>query len=234
MVDTNLFEAEMAALNRAQATVTAPGLDASQYRQALEDLVRHYQRLMRETHRLIRHGDRSEAELNAANTRLQQLSAELDYKARHDSLTGTLNRRAIFEKAQNHLQHVSMSLIILDIDFFKEINDSCGHPAGDAVLKELAERLFSILNGQGSIGRVGGEEFTILLPETGLRDALHVAEAIRRGIADQPFSSVPERRITASFGVGWNERHTDFALAYSSTDAALYRAKNKGRNQVAF
>ncbi|NYT24157.1 GGDEF domain-containing protein [Alcaligenaceae bacterium] len=234
MVDTDLFEAEMAALTRAQTVMTATDLDAGQYRQALEDLVQHYRRLMRETHRLIRHGDRSEAELNAVNTRLQQLSAELDYKARHDSLTGTLNRRAIFEEAQGHLREAPLALIILDIDFFKRINDTYGHPAGDAVLKELVERLFGTLGGRGNVGRVGGEEFTILLPGTELREAVSTAESIRLGIAGQAFSSLPSHQVTASFGVSWNERHTDFALAYSSTDAALYRAKNQGRNQVAF
>ena len=231
-MDAELFETEMQALSRAQATVAAKGLHAEHYRRALEDLVQHYRRLMRETHRLIRHGDRSEAELNAVNARLQQLSEELDYKARHDSLTGVLNRSAVFEVAQRHLLRRPLALILLDIDFFKQINDRHGHPAGDAVLKELVDRLADTLAGRGEIGRVGGEEFTILLPETALRESVSIAESIRGNIADHAFSCLPGHPVTASFGVGWNAAGSEFEQAYSSADAALYRAKNQGRNQV--
>lgn len=231
-MDAELFETEMQALNRAQAIAQASGLDVEQYRRALEDLTQQYRRLMRETHRLIRHGDRTEAELNAANAQLQRLSAELEYKARHDSLTGILNRSAVFELAQDYLQQGSLALILLDIDYFKHINDRHGHPAGDAVLKELAERLSGTLSARGDVGRVGGEEFTILLPETGLREALAIADDIRHSIAGRAFSCLPQERVTASFGVGWNTSGTEFEQAYSCADTALYRAKNQGRNQV--
>lgn len=234
MVDTDLFEAEMAALAQAQAVVATTGLEAGQYRQALEELMQHYHRLMRETHRLIRHGDRSEAELNAVNAKLQRLSAELDYKARHDNLTGTLNRGAVFEQAQRYLRNVPLSVVILDIDFFKRINDTFGHPTGDAVICELVERLSATLAGRGEIGRVGGEEFTILLPDTALQASVAIAESIRQRIAGQAFSCLPSHRVTASFGVSWNAPGTDFEAAYSHTDAALYRAKSQGRNRVAF
>lgn len=231
-MDAELFEAEMQALSRAQAVVEATGTDVDLYRRALEDLMQQYRRLMRETHRLIRHGDRTEAELNAVNARLQKLSEELDYKARHDSLTGILNRSAVFELAQRYLQEESLALILLDIDFFKQINDRYGHPAGDAVLRELAERLSRALAGRGDVGRVGGEEFTILLPGTALRDSTAIAESIRHSIAGRAFTSLPGHAVTASFGVGWSAPGTEFEHAYSRADAALYRAKNKGRNRI--
>lgn len=231
-MDAELFETEMQALHRAQSVVNAAGLDVEHYRRALEDLMQQYRRLMRETHRLIRHGDRTEAELTNANSRLQQLSAELEYKARHDSLTGILNRSAVFELAQSHLRKGSLALVLLDIDFFKHINDRYGHPAGDAVLRELAQRLCATLAGRGEVGRVGGEEFTILLPETGLDEAAAVAESIRRSIAGQAFASLPQQAVTASFGIGWNAPGTDFEQAYSCADTALYRAKHEGRNRV--
>lgn len=224
----------MEALGRARAAAEATDLGAGQYRLALEDLMQHYRRLMRETHRLIRHGDRTEAELNAVNARLQQLSAELDHKARHDSLTGTLNRSAVFELAQRYLRKGPLALILLDIDFFKQINDGFGHPAGDAVLRELVERLSETLAGRGDVGRVGGEEFTILLPDTALRESVAVAEAIRRDIAARPFACLPGHPVTASFGVGWNSPGADFEEAYSRADAALYRSKHQGRNRVSF
>lgn len=234
MVDTNLFEAEMAALARAQAAIATTDLDAGQYRHALKDLAQHYHGLMRQTNRLIRHGDRTEAELNAVNAKLRQLSSELDYKARYDNLTGTLNRGAVFQQAQRYLQEVPLSAIILDIDFFKRINDTFGHPTGDAVICELVERLSNTLAGRGDIGRVGGEEFTILLPDTALQESVSIAESIRQHIAGTRFSCLPSHPVTASFGVSWNPPGTSFELAYSKTDAALYRAKNQGRNQIAF
>jgi len=222
----------MAALSRARAVLTETDLDTGKYRHALQDLVQHYQRLMRETHRLIRHGDRTEAELNAVNAKLQQLSAELDYKARHDNLTGSLNRGAVFEQAQRYLDESSLSLIMLDIDFFKRINDTFGHPTGDAVLQELVERLSFALKGRGNIGRVGGEEFTILLPDTALEESVSIAETIRQDVAGRAFSSLPSHPVTASFGVSWSAPGTRFEQAYSTADAALYRAKSQGRNRV--
>ena len=231
-VDATLFEAEIQALKRAHEVIQANDLTTEHYRRALQDLAQHYQRLIRETHRLIRHGDRSEAELSIANSRLQQLSAELEYKARHDSLTGTLNRSAIFERARDHLRNGPLALLLLDIDFFKHINDRYGHPAGDAVLKEFVERLALSLAGLGDIGRVGGEEFMVLLPELTLQEAAMTAESLRLCIAKQAFSCLPKHPMSASFGVSWHARHADFAQAYACVDAALYRAKNQGRNQI--
>ena len=233
-MDKDLFEPEMAALSQAQTIAATPALDAHQYRDALLELTQHYRRLMRETHRLIRHGDRTEAELNAVNLKLQQLSDELDYKARHDTLTGMLNRGAVFDEAQRCLQVQPLSLVMLDIDFFKRINDTWGHPTGDAVIRELVERLSEVLGQRGTVGRVGGEEFTILLPEVPLDAAAGIAEAIRKNVADRAFACLPEHPVTASFGLSWSEPGTAFDLAYSNADTALYEAKRQGRNRVVY
>ena len=233
-MDKDLFELEMAALADAQATAANPALEAGTYREALLELTQNYRRLMRETHRLIRHGDRTEAELNAVNLKLQQLSSELDYKARHDTLTGSLNRGAVFEEAQRFLQDQPLSLVMLDIDFFKRINDTFGHPAGDAVIRELVKRLSEVLEGQGTIGRVGGEEFTILLPDTSLQAAAAIAESIRHNVACHTFESLPQHPVTASFGISWSAPGTAFEYAYSTADAALYEAKKQGRNRVVY
>lgn len=233
MADNDLFDAEVAALTRAQTVLGAGDLNAEQYRDALQDLTQHYRRLIRETRRLIQHGDRTEAELSHANSTLQQLSARLEYQARHDALTGILNRGAIFERAYQHLQRGALSLITLDVDFFKLINDTYGHPAGDAVLQELAERISETVAGRGDIGRIGGEEFTVLLPETGLEDCAVIAESMRRDICSRDFACLPGHTVTASLGISWSPAGSDFKLVYARTDAALYRAKNQGRNQVA-
>ncbi|RXZ32378.1 GGDEF domain-containing protein [Oxalobacteraceae bacterium CAVE-383] len=234
MTDIDLFEAETAALARAYKALATNGLPADGYRPALEDLIKHYERLMRETRRLIARSDRTERELNSANTTLQQLSRELDYKARHDNLTGALNRGAVFERAARYLEQGSLSLIVLDIDFFKRINDAFGHPAGDAVIRELVARLTTTLEmaGHGDVGRVGGEEFTVLLPRMDIAEAMRLAETVRRAIADKIFLCLPEHQVTASFGVSWSEQGGDFETAYGHADAALYQAKHAGRNRV--
>jgi diguanylate cyclase (GGDEF)-like protein len=232
MADMDLFETETAALATAYDTLSRDGASAEDYRSALDELARNYQRLMRETRRLIARSDRTELELNTLNARLQQLSAELDYKARHDNLTGVLNRGAVFECAGHFLQQTSLSLIVLDIDFFKRINDEFGHPTGDAVIRELVTRLEAALGDLGEIGRVGGEEFTMLLPGIGLSMAMGVAEKVRKAIADEAFACLPQLHVTASFGVSWSDQSSDFEEAYGRADAALYQAKHHGRNRV--
>lgn len=229
---SDLFEAETSALLGAQTALSHTEANAGSYRHALAELVAHYEKLMRESKRLIARSDRTERELNTANTKLQQLTAALDYKARHDNLTGALNRGAIFDRAAQYLQESPLSLIILDIDFFKRINDEFGHPAGDAVIQELVVRLRFALDGAGEVGRVGGEEFTVLLPDTPLATACEMAEHIRQCIADKPFPCLPGRQITASFGVSRHPAGTRFAEAYQLADTALYRAKQSGRNRV--
>ncbi len=232
MADHDLFEAEEAALNAAEQAHAQGTLDASAYRTALETLIGQFRRLVRESRRLIRHSDRQERELNALNARLQQLAAELDYKARHDPLTRALNRRAVIEHTEALLHNGRLALIVLDIDHFKRINDECGHPTGDAVIVELVERLRSIAPANAEIGRVGGEEFTVVLPMADLSTAAAVAEHMRARVAAAPFSRPLGRTVTASFGVSETQRGGTFGDAYARADAALYEAKRGGRNTV--
>lgn len=232
MSDVDLFEAETAILARAAEAVEIDDGEPQQYRLALQELLQSYRLLMRESRRLIARSDRTERELNLLNSRLKQLTDELDYKARHDNLTGALNRGAVFERAHHYLEHSSLSLIVLDIDFFKRINDEFGHPTGDAVIRELVNRLRKALCGKGDIGRVGGEEFTVLLPNVALDDAVQMAERIRLAIVQEVFPCLPSRPVTSSFGVSWNPVGSDFEDAYARADTALYRAKHGGRNRV--
>ncbi|MFC7297152.1 GGDEF domain-containing protein [Herminiimonas aquatilis] len=232
MNDSDLFEAETAALNSAYDVISKDGVSGEECRLALDNLAKSYHRLMRETRRLIARSDRKELELNTLNGKLQQLTSELDYKARHDNLTGVLNRGAVFDRAEHYLTKNMLALIVLDIDFFKRINDDFGHPTGDAVLRELVQKLKSALNGVGEIGRVGGEEFTVLLPDITLEDAVEIAECIRLAIASESFSCFPRPHVTASFGVSWSQANCDFEDAYGRADAALYNAKHSGRNRV--
>lgn len=232
MNEVDLFAAEAQALQRANDVLAATQPEPARYRAALEELVQHYGQLMRQSRRLISRSDRTERELNLLNARLKQLSDELDYKARHDNLTGVLNRGAVFERAHQILEKSAMSLIVLDIDFFKRINDEFGHPAGDAVIRELVARLRAALGEMGVIGRVGGEEFTILLPGWALEQAVVLAGRLRLSIAAERFSCLPARPVTSSFGVAWAEGGDAFEAAYARADQALYQAKRGGRNRV--
>ena len=162
MADNDLFEAEESALRAAAEVHAQDSLDSSSYREALGALIVRFRRLVRETRRVIVHSDRQERELNALNARLRQLAAELDYKAKHDPLTGAFNRRAVIELTEAHLHDAALALIVLDIDHFKRINDEYGHPAGDAVIVELVARLRTVAPEHAEIGRVGGEEFTVV------------------------------------------------------------------------
>lgn len=232
MADYDLFESEESALRAAREIHAQDQVDADTYRSALGALIAQFDRLVRETRRVIVHSDRQERELNSLNTKLKQLATELDYKAMHDSLTGAFNRRAVIEQTQAHLRDGALALIVLDIDHFKRINDEYGHPAGDAVIVELVARLRDAVPPHAEIGRVGGEEFTVVLPSMDLRGASVLAERMRAQVARTPFAAPTGRTVTASFGVSHTPRGGSFDDAYGRADTALYKAKRDGRNTV--
>jgi diguanylate cyclase (GGDEF)-like protein len=128
-----------------------------------------------------------------------------------------------------------LGLVMVDIDHFKKINDTCGHQSGDAVLQEVARRISNSLRGEDAVGRYGGEEILILLPGLGTREAVRTAERIRQEISGSAIHT-PETslRVSASFGVASTEdllAPTAFALVHLA-DQALYRAKSGGRDRV--
>lgn len=225
----DLFEQEAGVLQAARALYWADDADAERYRAALGDLTLHFERLMRETRRLIARSDRAEREMNALNQQLQTLSQQLEYRATHDALTGMLNRGAVIDQAGQALRQRGGAMIVLDIDHFKRINDEFGHPAGDRVIQAIARCLQELVQAPAIVGRVGGEEFTVLLPTLARDEALAMTERLRLRIAREASGPAP---VTASFGLSLNLPGTDFELAYGLADAALYRAKRAGRNQV--
>jgi diguanylate cyclase (GGDEF)-like protein len=232
MAEHDLFESEESALRAAAEVHAQDQLDAANYREALGALIDQFRRLVRETRRVIVHSDRQERELSTLNAKLRQLAAELDYKAKHDPLTGAFNRRAVIERTEAHLRACATALIVLDIDHFKRINDEYGHPAGDAVIVELVARLRATVSEDAEIGRVGGEEFTVVLPGMDLRAAAALAERMRAKVADTPFATPAGRVVTASFGVSYTPAGGTFDDAYGDADSALYKAKRGGRNSV--
>lgn len=235
MMDLNeLFREESEVLNRSQHVAAQNTLSAQDYREALLHLNRHYQRLMRETWRLISRSDRAERELNRVNEQLNQLAQELEYKASHDPLTAVWNRGAIIQRISQTLESGPAALIILDIDHFKKINDEYGHPMGDKVICGLVTRIQAHCPAGASIGRIGGEEFTVLLPHYRLSDAVIVAGAIHASLNASPLAVLPQQLVTASLGVSYGKPSSDFDTLYSNADAALYDAKHHGRNRVFF
>lgn len=166
---------------------------------------------------------------------MESLHRDLEYLALHDMLTGVLLRRPFIERAARELERVrrhggDASLMMLDVDHFKRINDGYGHLVGDQVLKDLAQRIGAELRSLDSLGRFGGEEFVILLPDTSAADALVVAERVRATLAE-PSDGLPA--YTVSIGV--SAARVDDGLVddwIARADQALYKAKTGGRNRV--
>jgi diguanylate cyclase (GGDEF)-like protein len=162
------------------------------------------------------------------------LRAELERLATRDSLTGVLNRRAILQACKDELHRFvrggrSFSLMMLDLDHFKQVNDRHGHLVGDQVLADFAQRTRQLLRPHDRLGRYGGEEFLILLPETALDSANLVAERIRADVSQAP--GLPQCTVSIGLTTSRNAADTLDAML-ARADAALYRAKDKGRHQA--
>ncbi len=171
----------------------------------------------------------------AAQLRIALRKVELD--AATDALTGHWNRRALDELVRQQVErHVALkkplSVLMLDIDFFKRINDEYGHLVGDDVLRAFAQRLGESLRAGDFCARFGGEEFIVVLPETPLAMALEVAERIRKGVAQHPLLDKPKIQATVSIGVATMEEGQSIGELFAAADAAVYLAKNAGRNRV--
>jgi len=185
--------------------------------------------------------DRLNRELEArVATRTQELhlaNQHLEALASIDPLTGASNRRHFLEAARIELsrarrQAIPLSVIMLDIDFFKSINDRFGHEAGDKVLVALAATIHATLRGGDIFARMGGEEFIVMLPGQNLSDAFQTAERLRLLIAQSVIPDCPDR-ITISAGVAELENmREEIDDLLRRADQALYRAKNQGRNKV--
>lgn len=174
---------------------------------------------------------------------LQQLRERVDALAdlvSHDALTGLLNRRhfdltlpAVLERTRRSLQPAC--LVLIDLDHFKHINDTWGHPVGDLALQHAANIMQQQVRMVDSIYRYGGEEFVVILPDTRLRQAVEVAERIRVAIQDTPLElEEGELGFTASLGVEVHlpTQSTSPEKLLEATDKLLYQAKETGRNKV--
>jgi two-component system cell cycle response regulator len=172
---------------------------------------------------------------------LVDMARQLEELSARDGLTGIFNRRHFGETLDRAFDHSSryhrpLSVAIIDVDRFKDINDSFGHPAGDTVLAEVAKRFSRSVRSSDYLARYGGEEFIVLLPETQLADALTFSEKLRASVAcaPVPIADGVELPVTVSVGAA-SSAHTEFnspSEMIAAADQALYRAKRNGRNRV--
>jgi diguanylate cyclase (GGDEF)-like protein/PAS domain S-box-containing protein len=172
-------------------------------------------------------------------TERKRLEEQLQYQATTDGLTGIFNRRHFMARADEELQRIqrysgTFSMLMLDIDHFKKINDRFGHAIGDIVLKQFTGVCKKATRNTDLLGRIGGEEFAILLPETGLASAKQVAERLCKSVQDHVFSTEDGLQISLSVSIGGAQHFPDESLSelMVRSDQALYRAKKEGRNRV--
>jgi diguanylate cyclase (GGDEF)-like protein len=177
---------------------------------------------------------------NAMAENLQAQHAELVTASTHDSLTGCLNHRQFIMDFDREFSRVNrykdnLSLLMVDLDHFKSVNDSYGHPAGDVVLQNVAEAMGTQLRASDTLYRYGGEEFVVLLPETDRRGALTVAESIRCKVADTAIVMDGQQTVTITVSIGmacFPQDTQDRDDLLKKADQAVYSAKNNGRNRV--
>ena len=167
---------------------------------------------------------------------VEERTTELVKMANIDSLTGIYNRRKFTEILDYEVQrskryHQPLTLLMCDIDHFKQVNDTYGHQTGDEVLIALADVLKARLRKLDVYARWGGEEFIVLLPQTNISAAQLVAEKLRQGIAE--INIEDKLQVTASFGVSGFNEDEDIPPLVKRADDALYQAKHDGRNQIA-
>lgn len=179
-----------------------------------------------------------EARVHDRTRELEEANRMLDQMSRTDALTGLPNRRAFLDASERELHRAARaqhhcSVVMIDLDHFKQINDRHGHAAGDAMLRTAASSLRSVLRGEDLVARWGGEEFILFLPNTDSSTALLVAEKARNTLAEiAPPGEGAGERITGSFGIATHREGCTLETTIAAADNALYRAKEAGRNRV--
>ncbi len=167
------------------------------------------------------------------NVRLRETALELARAARTDHLTGLLNRRSFMAAAGDAIERSDAggsAMLYLDIDHFKRLNDTLGHAAGDAVLRQLGVVIAECVHDGAIAARIGGEEFAVCLPDSDRDGAERTAEAIRDGVAQLPSSGLPA--VTLSVGISMRRGGQSLEELLRAADGNLYAAKHQGRDRV--
>jgi diguanylate cyclase (GGDEF)-like protein len=181
-----------------------------------------------------------QGQLEKAHAELQSKQRELERLTRQDGLTGLFNRNTFVELSRSELKRAqrqgsATTILLLDLDHFKRVNDTWGHPAGDTVLRHVATLASTTVRSTDLVGRLGGEEFIVLLPNTSAEAGRKLAEKLRQrleaSVVQWESTRIP---VTASFGLASTtpDEKRDFDHLYTEADKALYLAKQRGRNRV--
>lgn len=229
-----IYAKERQVLEMAEKLLGACQFDSVADGEKYKLLYEEYKVLLRQTIKVVRLADRIELELKT-------VSKELERVSQVDVLTNLYNRMYFMKKCNSEWKCAAetgnaLALLMLDIDFFKEYNDTYGHIKGDECLKKVTKQFIKDVNRpRDVIGRFGGDEFVILLPETGIVGAGVIAENILEGVNAMNFEhkgSVPYGRVTVSIGVTAISPHegTLMEALFQQADRALYKAKGDGRN----
>jgi diguanylate cyclase (GGDEF)-like protein len=185
-----------------------------------------------------------QAKLSNAQRKTEEQSRKLEEQSLTDALTGLRNRRFLDERLEEEFKRAQrygdfLSIIMIDLDHFKAVNDRFGHPAGDMVLREAAALIRTSIRDPDICARYGGEEFAVILPKTSMSGALAVAERVWRAIGAKEYEVPPDAsgqrtvKVTASLGVAFYTKDiTAGDVLLRRADEALYRAKEAGRNSI--
>lgn len=240
-----IYEKEFALLEQAKNIQNQSPASQEALAEQFSQLTDEYERLLKRTVKITRVGDSNQRKLLAANELIEQQKDELslayqqlDLISREDPLTKLSNRRDFIEKFQDEIHRFerkrgSFSIIMGDIDDFKQVNDRYGHDCGDFVLVKIAELMRSAVRKLDCIARWGGEEFILMLPGTQTEGAIKVAEDIRKQIETSCFQFKQfNLSITITFGICPFQRGMDMNTCIAKADKALYQGKRQGKNQV--
>lgn len=243
MPDQDIFFREYQVIEEAEQILESGDYSQNPLYQPYCDLLEAYKKLFRQTKRLVKMGDRMQQNLNELNSELQCHKEQLAEMSYVDGLTSIANRRRFNEYLESEWNRAlrskkSLSLLILDIDYFKPFNDNYGHTVGDECLVEVAQALKkSIKRSSDLVCRYGGEEFAAILPDTDLSAAISLAQDIQQNIHQMSilheYSPIASE-ITVSIGVANRVPDTNYTYQdlLESADKLLYAAKEAGRNQV--
>lgn len=242
MTDHQLFSQEHKIIEEANKLLQSEDFSDNALYGPFCDLLEAYKKLFRQTKRLVKMGDRMQNDLNELNSELQSHKEKLAHMSYVDGLTSLANRRRFNDFLEAEWNRAvrsgsPLSLIILDIDFFKQFNDHYGHTAGDECLVIVARALSNCIKRSGDlVARYGGEEFAVVLPDTDFSGAECIATQIQTSIRDlgivHAYSQIAPH-ITVSIGIAScvpAEKNTHMELL-EAADQQLYGAKEAGRNQ---
>jgi diguanylate cyclase (GGDEF)-like protein len=234
----NLFDAVIKLKDKPEIISKIDGLDEKVFEEKIKDIECGKVEINGQNYWVIRKGDFYFIDKLEC---LSKFMEDIEKKAIYDGLTNCYNKRETEEFIKkflfNYLRYKNdfFTVMILDLDYFKKINDTYGHLAGDYVLKEVAKIIKSLIRKSDICGRFGGEEFVILLPNTKLSGAMKLAERIRKAIEEYDFDFNGKKiNVTVSIGITSVGINDSYESLIDRADEALYEAKQKGRNRVEY